>query len=96
MQHPVENLMQTNNSTLQQTSAPRHGEFHFSFVPKDFTFEEFQQLMELVQPRYFRIATRKEGINIIFGITKKHAYFGRAGNFSEAFRKLLADMKLLA
>jgi hypothetical protein len=93
MRNPVENLMQTNNSTLPQTSAPRNGDFQLSFIPKDYTFDEFLTMMEMIKPRYFRIATCKYGINIIFGVTKKKAFFGRAGNFSEAFRKLVSDMR---
>ena len=40
--------------------------------------------------------TRKEKINIIFAVSKKKAFFGRAETFSHAFQKLLSDIQVIA
>ena len=96
MQHSVENLTQTKHSTLQQTPASRNEAFPISFTPKEYSFNEFLEFIAMVKPRYFRISTRKEKINIVFAISKKKAFFGRAETFSHAFQKLLSDIQVIA
>ncbi|MCW0492477.1 hypothetical protein [Riemerella anatipestifer] len=56
-------------------------------------FDTFLELCHSLNVKYFRVTNRKDGINIVLGINKKMACFGRADNFASAFQKLLVDLE---
>lgn len=56
-------------------------------------FEAFLGLCNRLNVKYFRVTNRKDGINIVLGINKKMACFGRAECFTLAFQKLLLDLE---
>ena len=57
MLHSVKNLVQGNNSTLMLTATPRHGANAITFQFTDYSFEEFQQFCELMQPKHIQLNT---------------------------------------
>ncbi|MBT0572803.1 hypothetical protein OKE68_02200 [Riemerella anatipestifer] len=84
MPNPVKVLAQGNNSTLLLTHSPATGQY---------TLENLIFISEKLKARFFRISTRKDGYNIILGLDKKKAYFGRSSTFSKALSNLIEDMK---
>ncbi|WP_079207798.1 hypothetical protein [Riemerella anatipestifer] len=57
-----------------------------------YTLEDLISISQKLNAKYFRVSTRKEGINIVLGIDKKKAFFGRAASFQDAFRTLLEHL----
>ena len=94
MLHSVKNLVQGNNSTLMLTATPRHGANAITFQFSDYSFQEFQDFCDAMNPRAIRITTAKRGteMRIQFFLDKKKAYFGRGSSFTKAFRELITSM----
>ena len=94
MPQPVENLVQGNNSTLMLTATPRHGAHAITFQFSDYSFQEFQDFCDAMNPKAIRITTAKHGteMRIQFFLDKKKAYFGRGSSFAKAFRELITSM----
>ncbi|MDD1549106.1 hypothetical protein MPN29_02580 [Riemerella anatipestifer] len=85
MLHTVKTLEQTKASTLLLTHSPE--------TPgQTYTLEDLISISQKLHAKYFRVSTRKEGINIVLGIEKKKAFFGRAASFQDAFRTLLEHL----
>ncbi|MDY3402358.1 hypothetical protein PG588_09350 [Riemerella anatipestifer] len=85
MRNPVKVLAQGNNSTLLLTHSP-------ATPGQIYILENLIFISEKLHAKYFRVSTRKEGINIVLGIDKKKAFFGRAASFQDAFRTLLEHL----
>ena len=94
MRHTVENLAQGNNSTLMLTATPRHGANAITFQFRDYSFEEFQQFCELMQPKHIQLNTIQQGkgFKIYFGLDKRRCFFGQGENFTQALIGLVQDM----
>ena len=94
MRQPVENYTQENKSILSVTATPRHGANAITFQFSDYSFQEFQDFCDAMNPKAIRITTAKRSteMRIQFFLDKKKAYFGRGSSFAKAFRELITSM----
>ena len=79
-----EYLVCNGNSTTRSTCN------HFS----DYSFQEFQDFCELMQPKHIQLNTIQQGkgFKIYFGLDKRRCFFGQGENFTQALIGLVQDM----
>ena len=94
MPNLVENYTQENKSILSVTATPRYGANAIIFQFRDYSFEEFQQFCELMQPKHIQLNTIQQGkgFKIYFGLDKRRCFFGQGENFTQALIGLVQDM----
>lgn len=84
MQHTVNEMQQVNNSNLLHAFAQR----------KEATLEDFLNLCNQIEPKYFRVLIKKKGFKIVLVIKHKKVFFGEGKTIQEAFSVLKSKIQI--